>query len=456
MNKEEYSIGIELLKEETHSFLNSLDTIPPNIKISESYDVLDFNKGVGIEKAFTLFQNKYGDKISATSGPNYYGFVIGGTTPAALLGDWLTSLYDQCGSITDVTNYLEDETLEQAKLLFKLPTEFGGTFVSGATASNMVNLAVARQWLGKQFGVDISQAGLNKQNFPVKIYSATPHSSIYKALSIIGLGKECIIKIDTLEDREAINIEKLEEFLEKENAPCIIIGNAGTVNSGDFDNFSELKRLKEKFNFWLHIDGAFGGFAVCTDKYNHFVKDWECADSITVDAHKWLNVPYDSAFQFCKHSDLQSQVFQNGNAPYLDDLSSKSNINLTPENSRRWRALPIWFSFASYGINGISSMIEKSCELANKAGNWINQSDDFELLADLKLNIVCYKVANHLNISTKVFLEELNNSNKVFMTPTNYKGEFAIRIAFSNWRTNEDNVEELIQLMNYTINKLKS
>ncbi len=455
MTKEEYSIGIELLKEESKSFLNNIDTIPPNIKISEDLKVGDISIGKGVESAFRLFKSKYTDKISASSGPNYYGFVIGGSTPASLLGDWLTSLYDQCGSITDATNFLERETIEQAKNLFNLPSDFDGAFVSGATASSMVNLAVARQWLGKQHGVDISQSGLANADFPIKIYSATPHSSIYKALSILGLGKECLIKVDTLKNREAINANKLEQILEKETEPVIIIGNAGTVNTGDFDDFSELKRLKEKYNFWLHVDGAFGGFAACSNTYNHLIKDWECADSITVDAHKWLNVPYDSAFQFCKYLDLQSEVFQNGNAPYLDDLASTSYINLTPENSRRWRALPIWFSFASYGINGISKMIERCCQLTKKTGNWLNESTDFDLLADIKLNIVCFKVAKHLNISTELFLKELNSLSRVYLTPTQYNGDYAIRIAFSNWSNKEKNVEELIHLINQTISKLK-
>ena len=456
MTKEEYSIGIELLKEESNSFLNNIHNIPPNIKISQELKVDDISKGKGIENAFKLFKSKYADKISASAGPNYYGFVIGGSTPAALLGDWLTSLYDQCGSITDATNFLESETLEQSKKLFGLTSDFGGTFVSGATASSMVNLAVARQWLGKQHGVDISQTGLYSASFPIKIYSASPHSSIYKALSIIGLGKECVIKVNTLKNREAIDIKKLEQILENETNPVIVVGNAGTVNTGDFDDFSELKRLKEKYNFWLHIDGAFGGFAACTNTYRHFIKDWECADSITVDAHKWLNVPYDAAFQFCKHLDLQSKVFQNGNAPYLNDLAARSYINLTPENSRRCRALPIWFSFASYGINGISKMIERCCQLAKKSGDWLKESKDFDLLAEVKLNIVCFKVSKHLNISTELFLKELNNLSKVYLTPTQYNGHYAIRIAFSNWSNEEKNVEELIKLINQTINKLKN
>lgn len=447
MNKSEYKIGIELLKKESSEFLEKINKIPPNVKITEKSSVNNISNGLGIEKAFSLFKEKYGDKISATAGPNYYGFVVGGTTPSALLGDWLTSLYDQCSPVTDVTNVLEKEALEQAKILFDISSEFNGTLVSGATVSNLVNLAIARQWVGNQMNLDISKIGLTNSNANFTIYSATPHSSISKSLSIIGLGRDNLQIVGTMKNRESINIEELEKELQKNNhLPSIVISNAGTVNTGDFDDFRSLKKLKEKYNFWLHIDAAFGGFANCSTKHKYLLDDWNCADSITIDAHKWLNVPYDSAFQFTKHIHLQSQVFQNGNAPYLDSLTD-SFINLVPENSRRWRALPIWFSFQAYGIDGISKMIERNCKMAEQVGSWIDKSEHLILLSEVKLNIVCFKVSEQLKLSTESYLQSINKTNKVYMTPTNYNGEYAIRIAFSNWSTESNDIDELLNIM---------
>ena len=444
--KNQYQIGVELLRKESNDFLKKIETAPPNIKIDGDAEINDISKGIGIEKTFSLFKENFGNKISATTGPNYYGFVIGGTTPAALLGDWLTSLYDQCSPLTDVTNSLEKVTLEQAKILFNISSEFKGTLVSGATVSNLVNLAIARQWVGEQMGFDIAKNGIaNIECF--RIYSATPHSSISKSLSVIGLGRGNLHIIETTNGRESIDIDHLENELQKNNNyPSIVISNAGTVNTGDFDNFSALKKLKEKYNFWLHIDAAFGGFANCSRKHKYLLDNWNFADSITIDAHKWLNVPYDSAFQFTKHINIQSKVFQNGNAPYLDSLVD-SFINLVPENSRRWRALPIWFSFQAYGINGISKMIERNCKMAEQIGRWINKSNHLTLLAEVKLNIVCFKVSELMNFSTESYLQSINETKKVFMTSTNYKGEFAIRIAFSNWSTEFNNVEDLIELL---------
>lgn len=455
MNKSEYEIGIELLKKESSEFLEKINKIPPNIKITEKVAIKNISNGLGIEKAFSLFKEKYGNKISGTAGSNYYGFVVGGTTPASLLGDWLTSLYDQCSPVTDVSNVLENEVIEQAKSLFNLSPDFSGTLVSGGTVSNFVNLAIARQWLGKQNEIDIAKKGLTNSNLEVKIFSATPHSSIFKSLAIIGIGKENIEFVGTKPNSESIDIDNLRNKLfSNKSKPCIVIGNAGTVNTGDFDDFSAIEKLKTEFNFWLHIDGAFGGFASCSNKHKHYLNGWNCADSITIDAHKWLNVPYDSAFQFTKHNNLQSQVFQNGDAPYLDDLAN-SYINLTPENSRRWRALPIWFSFQAYGIDGISKMIERNCEMAEQVGSWIDKSEYLTLLSQVKSNIICFKVSEKLKLSTESYLKSINETNKVFVTPTNYNGEYAIRIAFSNWATQFKDIDELIEILNGIIIETK-
>jgi glutamate/tyrosine decarboxylase-like PLP-dependent enzyme len=193
--------------------------------------------------------------------------------------------------------------------------------------------------------------------------TATPHSSAIKCLSLLGIGSNNIIKVKTLDgNREAIDTADLENKMNQLGGePLILISSGGTVNTVDFDDFPAINKLREKYNFWWHIDAAFGGFAVCSSTHKHLVKGWENADSITIDCHKWLNVPYESAVFFVKekHNILQTETFQNSNAPYLGNpLENFSYLNLLPENSRRLKALPVWFSLNAYGKKGYQDIVE--------------------------------------------------------------------------------------------------
>ena len=316
--------------------------------------------------------------------------------------------------------------------------------------SNFTSLAVARQWFGKQFGKDFAKNGISET---INILTATPHSSSIKSLSMLGIGSQNYTVVKTIEgNREALDIADLEEKIKVLNGkPFILISSAGTVNTADFDDFEAISELKEKYNFWWHIDGAFGGFAAVSEKYKHYVKGWEGADSITIDCHKWLNVPYESAFYLIKkdHLNLQIETFQNSNAPYLGNpLENFNYLNVVPENSRRLRALPVWFSLVAYGKEGFQDLIEKSTLLALHFGNALVDDGRFELLAPIRLSNVCFTLKGNEN-QDKVndFLVRLNDTGKVFMTPTFYQNKKGIRASFVNWRTTEEDIKIVIEVM---------
>ena len=408
-------------------------------------------KGISTKGAIDLFAKEYTDKMTNSAGPRYFGFVTGGSTPASVAGDWLVSAFDQnaCGSNDSIAPQLERQTLHFLKQLFGIDESYFGSFVTGATVSNFVSLAIARQWVGEQQGIDISNEGLQASPF-LKVVSSNAHSSIIKSLSMLGMGRNALIRINTQPDREAIDLSELENYLQpNQSKPLIIVANAGTVNTVDFDDLEAIGQLKKKYNFWLHVDAAFGGFAAISPKFAHLMKGVNYADSITVDAHKWLNVPYDAAMQFTRHKDLQLKVFQNSAAYLGDPAQSPDFFHYTPENSRRFRALPSWFTLMAYGKEGHQEIVERNCACAKLLGDKIEDSSEFKLLSPVRMNVVCFTFNEdnpNSNAITQV-LARIRDDGRTFFTPTNYKGVPAIRAAFSNWQTTEADVTIAFQAL---------
>ncbi len=416
------------------------------------------NTGIGAVGSLEAFRKHYEKLMVASPGPRYWGFVTGGATPAAIAGDWLTAVYDQNTQSTqgagDVSAILEKETIRLLCQLLHLPEDFNGGFVTGATMSNFTGLAVARQWAGERCGRDVSREGVSGD---LVVMAATPHSSVIKSLGMLGIGSNNVVCIKVLEGREAMDLADFEQkLIDHQHLPIVVNCSAGTVNTVDFDDIKGIAALKQKYSFWLHIDAAFGGFAACLSSQQHLLAGWEEADSITIDCHKWMNVPYDSAVSLVRktHSRLQVNTFQNSNAPYLGDPSENfSYLNFLPENSRRFRALPVWFSLTAYGRNGFEWIVQNSIDRAREFGAYIRSSDYFELLAPVRLNVVCFRLKSGRE-RVPVFLDRLNRRGKVFVTPTFLSGEPAIRAAFVNYRTEKEDIliairemEEIMQTL---------
>jgi glutamate/tyrosine decarboxylase-like PLP-dependent enzyme len=445
---------LELAKEQSIAYLNHLSERATSVQFNAPATTLLGDSGLGTRAALELFKARFEPSIVASSGPRYWGFVTGGTTPASIVGDWLSSVYDQNTQTVkgqgDISANIEMEAISLFADLLGLPESFSGGFVTGATLSNFTCLGVARQWVGSALGKNFAQDGVSEK---IEILTATAHSSALKSLSMLGMGSRNFRIVKTIQgNREAIDLQDLEAQIQAlKGLPFILISSAGTVNTVDFDDNLGISKLKEKYKFWWHIDAAFGGFAACSDKYKHLVTGWEQADSITVDCHKWLNVPYESAVYFVKkiHQKLQIETFQNSNAPYLGDPKDNFNyLNFLPENSRRLKALPTWFTLMAYGKEGYQYIVENSVNLAQHLSNYVENSEEFELLAPTRLNNVCFSLRGELN-QTKVqtFLTALNATGKVFMTPTVYGGRKGIRAAFVNWRTQKNDVDLVFELM---------
>lgn len=445
-------------KQQGIDFLNNLENIPTSNKESIDPTRILNDLGLGSLAALEEFNERLAPLIVASSGPRYLGFVTGGSTPASIVGDWLATVYDQNTQAIKAQGgasaLIEFETINLLLQLLNLPKSFLGGFVTGATMSNFTCLGVARQWFGAQSGKDFAKNGISET---INILTATPHSSSIKTLSMLGIGSNNYTTIKTIEgNREAIDIADLEKNIKDLNGkPFVLISSAGTVNTADFDDFVAISELRKKYNFWWHIDAAFGGFAAVSEKFKHLIEGWEDADSITIDCHKWLNVPYESAFYLIKeqHVNLQIETFQNSNAPYLGNpLENFNYLNVLPENSRRLRALPTWFSLLAYGKEGFQDIVENSTALALHFGNELIEEGNFELLAPIRLNNVCFTLkGNHNQEKVSQFLTILNDRGRVFMTPTVYQNRKGIRASFVNWRTTENDIRIIIEEMKEAI-----
>ena len=302
-----------------------------------------------------------------SSGPRFFHFVMGGGTPAALAADWLTSAYDQVAfgwASSPMASRLEQVAVDWLRQLFELPEEFGGVLTTGATMANFVALAAARNWWAEQQGVDVDQVGLAGLPAPPILSSGYIHPSAVQAIGMLGMGQGNVERL-ARDAAGRLDNGALEARLRALDAPAILVANAGEVNAGDFDPIEQMADLAAEHGAWLHVDGAFGLFARLAPEARHLAAGVERADSVIADGHKWLNVPYDCGFAFVRDPARLSRTFNVG-APYLpspDDPHPNPGF-LTPENSRRARALSVWTTLRAYGRRGHREMVERHLALA--------------------------------------------------------------------------------------------
>jgi glutamate/tyrosine decarboxylase-like PLP-dependent enzyme len=387
--------------------------------------------GAGFDAALELLRRQIQPWLSSSPGPRYLGFVTGGVTPEALAADWLASAFDQnvSNAVGSIAADVERATVASYAQAFGIPAAMHGQFVSGATAANLVCLATAREWA--------ATLGTGR----AAVFAGAAHSSILKAMSITGLGRDAHRAVATLPGRTAVDVEALERALAQHDGPAIVVASAGEVNTGDFDDLAALADLCARYGAWLHVDGAFGLFAALLPELAPRLAGIERAHSITVDLHKWLNVPYDSALAFTSRPDLQRSVFAASSA-YLG--SDPDPLHYTPENSRRFRALAPWMVMATRGRAGIARWVRANCAQARALAAGLEADGRFEVLGGVPLNIVCFALRDGDAAARDRFLARVTASGETFMTPTILFGRPGVRAAFSNWATGDDDVARIL------------
>jgi glutamate/tyrosine decarboxylase-like PLP-dependent enzyme len=394
---------------------------------------------------------------TTSSGPRFFHFVVGGATPAAMAADWVTSLLDQAGGLwtaSPLATTLETVALSWLKDLFGLPAGWGGVLTPSATLANLTGLAAARYWWAERLGRDVTKNGLAGLPAMPVFASGYVHPSVRKALQILGHGRDTI-RVCRRDDAGRIDLEQLERELAEVGGPSVIVGCAGEVNTGDFDPIDAMADLAERYGCWLHVDGAFGLFAALSPRTAHLVAGVERAHSVASDGHKWLNVPYESGFAFVREPQALADAFGSWGVPYLASMDDREiDYNqLGPESSRRARALPIWAALRAYGREGHRAMVERHLDLAAHLGKLVEVAPDLELLAPVRLCIVCFRYRPRDVPEDQ--LDELNArlgrallaDGRVYAGTTVYRGQTAFRPAIVNWRSTEADVELLVDVV---------
>ena len=386
--------------------------------------------------------------ITASPGPRFFGFVTGGVTPAALAGDWLASAIDQNAGLwasSPAAAQTELVVLRWLKELFGLPAEWAGALTSGATMANLVGLAAARQWAGRRLGFDAAGEGLAGHPPIIVVSSTEIHLSAVKCFGTLGFGRNQVRRVRA--PGGVVDIGALASLLREIDGPVIVVGNAGEVNSGHFDDLAALADLRDAHpgGAWLHVDGAFGLFAAVSPRLADLTRGIERADSLAADAHKWLNVPYDSGFAFVRDAAILREAFAAGGA-YVLGSAGWDPFTHVPEMSRRFRGLAAWCALKAWGRAGYRALVERCVDHAAAFARWVEVTPGVELMNPAPLNIVCFRLlragldAGATDELNRAAVRALQQDGRAFVTGTIWNGHAAMRAAFDNWQTTLDDV----------------
>ena len=377
----------------------------------------------------------------ATAGPRYFGFVTGGALPGTLAANWLAGAWDQCAGLdvlSPVSSALEEISAQWLLELFGLSPKCGVGFVTGATMANFTALAAARNAVLERAGWDVEADGLIGAPKITVIGGEEIHISAVKALGMLGLGRNRIVRVPA--DSQG---RMRADLLPRIDGPTIVCMQAGNVNSGAFDPAKEICKVAHQAKAWVHVDAAFGLWAAAAPSRAHLVAGLAEADSWATDAHKWLNVPYDSGIAFVRE-DRHLKAAMSANAAYLVRGENRDPNLFTPELSRRARGVEIWAALRSLGRNGLADLVERNCRMATRFAEGL-KAGGFEILNEVVLNQVL--VSFGTDATTRDVTAALQAEGTCWCGGTVWHGRAAMRIAVSSWATTDGDVERSLESM---------
>lgn len=366
----------------------------------------------------------------------FFGFVVGGSLPVAQASNWLTTAWDQNSALTVLgytTAKLEQVSSKWIIEMLDLPKEAAMGFVSGATMAGFTALTSARYRLYKNLGYDIKKSGLRNAPELKIIASADIHATNVTALQYMGYGRD-EIHFTPVDTEGRIIVEQLPEF----DQNTIIIVQAGNINSGAFDDFKSICSLAKEKGAWVHVDGAFGGWLKVSPNRGHLADGMELADSWSIDCHKWLNVPYDSAIAICRDKDAMREAFTIS-ASYLTTDGERIPNNYTPELSRRARGVDVWAALKHLGKNGFGEMIDRCSDHAL----WFSeelQKIGFTIMNDVVINQLVFCLNDNDDERLDRIFKRVNASGKAWFGSTHWQGRTVYRMSIISHETTRDDL----------------
>jgi glutamate/tyrosine decarboxylase-like PLP-dependent enzyme len=394
--------------------------------------------------------------ILGSAGGRFWGWVIGGSLPAALAADWLTATWDQNAglySCSPAAAVVEEVAGAWLKEILGLPEGASFGLVSGCQMAHVTCLAAARNAVLKERGWDVEEQGLWGAPIVQVLANGQRHGTVDGAVRLLGMGSAQVVALAT-DDQARVVPEALEEALKKaRGAPVIVVLQAGDINTGAYDAFDTLIPLAKRFGAWVHIDGAFGLWAAASEKYRHLLKGAELADSWATDGHKWLNVPYDCGYAFVRDTRAH-QAAMSHRASYLThDSDARDQIDWNPEWSRRARGFPTYAALRQLGRDGVSSLVERCCVHAHALVTRIGALPSAEMLCEPTINQGLVRFldpkqgateADHARRTDEVIAAVLG-TGEAFFTGSNWNGHRVMRVSVCNWQTSENDVDRAVR-----------
>jgi glutamate/tyrosine decarboxylase-like PLP-dependent enzyme len=392
--------------------------------------------------------------LIALGSPRYFGFVIGGSLPAALGADWLVSAWDQiaslyvCGPSAGVAEEVAGRWVLE---LLGLPANAAFGLTTGGTMANFTGIAAGRHAVLERQGWDVEARGLQGAPRVRVLVGEHAHATIFLALKMLGLGADNAIRVRT-DDAGRLDPDALAAELDAGEGPAIVCAQAGEVNTGCFDPFDELADVCERHDAWLHVDGAVGLWAAASREFDSLTNGLERADSWSTDAHKWLNVPYDCGFIAVAEPDALRGAM-GISAPYLTAAqNARDSYQYVPESSRRGRGFVLYAALRSLGRNGVADLVERCSSLARLMAQEVGGDPALEVINEVVINQVLVAIAGDEDgNATAAAVERLQDDGTCWLAGTSWRGRPAIRISVCNWRTSEEDIRRSAAVIRETV-----